>query len=335
MPEEQLTCLHIGMPKTGTTTFQKRLYPRHSEIFYLGKFYPPQPYFLNQDIEAIISKIRDQSLAEAEIPAYRARYQQLVAAAEGKMVVWSDEEATLTSHARLKQRARNYRDIFGTCRILITVRSPMAYVQSLHRHLVTTYQVDRNRKLMTKALKRSYWEKPKFLTMEQWLETVGYCPGESEKYGLNNLIDVASVAEIFAEVFGDEQIGIFLFEQMVNDLPGYIDRIAEFLSIDSKECLDYLGGHKDASAVSAATVSRMKNICASPWRTALFRSAPQWLRNQMAGVAVHPGSSLAVSLQELEIPDLWQDRILSVAHDSQQRISQRWQVPFDQFDYPR
>ena len=327
------TILHIGMPKTGTTTLQKRLYAHHSDVCYLGKFYPPQDYFLNEGIERMICAIRDGWVADKLAEQSRQQVAAILGETDRNALIWSDEEATLTSRVRLQQRAIDYQKIFGDCKILLTMRNALPYVQSLHRHLVTTYQVDRSRKLMSKQLKRSYWEKPRFLSMAQWLETLGYTPDQPDKYGVDNLIDVNAIAEIFADVFGSDNVAIFLFEHMVEDFDDYVSELSQFLNIDANESLKLLSGHRDASATSLATVANMQKICESSWRTLLFQSAPQSLRNRMAGIPAVSEKTPTTLPVELEVPENWQQRINETASLSNQQLVKNWNLPLEQYGY--
>ena len=47
-------CLHIGFPKTGTTTLQKHLFTEHSQIVYLGK--PTRSEWLKEKMHTLIKQ---------------------------------------------------------------------------------------------------------------------------------------------------------------------------------------------------------------------------------------------------------------------------------------
>ncbi len=335
MPKSGFSCLHIGMPRTGTTTLQTRLYPEHSQIFYLGKFYHPLPLFLNRQVEDLLTQIRDQHLGEQQLSALRSQFETLTAPGleAGKRPLWSDEETALTSLKALKKRAHAFRVIFGPCKILITMREPISYIKSMYLHLLTTYQVDRHRRLMNRGLRRPYAQKPRFLPIEQWLQELGFDNHSEERFSGANLIDVASIAEIFEENFGPEHVGIFLFEQMVEDLPAYVADVSRFLGIGEDEMLSRIGGHREAKRVSQETVDRLREICESPVKTTIFRVAPQWLRYRMAGLKPERAEP-SFERAETIIPDVWERRILEVARDSHQRLLHRRSLPFERYGYP-
>lgn len=329
-----VSCLHIGMPKTATTTLQHFVYPFHSQVYYLGKFYPPLPFYLNRQIEEIIVEIQDRDPSAERLAELRSSYQKLTtpAFAAGKIPIWSDELAVRTSHADLKTRARRFRAICGDCKVLITIRHPVSFVKSLYLHMLTTYQIDRERWL-ERTKRAGYAQKPVFVTIDQWLEKIGFCPGNEAVFGVNNFIDIASIAEIFAEQFGPENIGIFPFEQMVEDLPTFVHEISKFLGIGEVETLKLVQGHRSAQRVSQETVERLRHICASPMHTTLFRFAPQGIRNWMTGLTTKNGSK-PIRRADVAVPAPWVKRIEEVSRESNGRLLQNWSVPLESFGYP-
>jgi hypothetical protein len=328
-----MSCLHVGMPKTGTTTLQMRVYPSHPDIFYLGKFYQPLPFFLNYDVAEIITRIRDERLAEPDLAVLRDKYQRLCqpALAEGRLPLWSDEEAAMAPRARVRERAQAFREVFGPCKVFLTIRNPISYIKSLYLHLVTTYQIDRQRRMMSKGLNRSYAQKPRFLTIEQWLQSMGFSPADDQRFTVANLIDTAAILEIFDTYFGKDQVRVFLFEQMLQDLPGYLSNIADFLEIDKAQCISLIGEHRDATRISQFTYDRMRAICQSTALSTIFRFGPQWLRNRMGGVTQRESH---LPRAEIEIPGGWLEQIETLAKDSHRRLLERWPLPLSDYGYP-
>ena len=53
MSDTEAGCSHIGLPKTATTTLQDYLSPFHSQVPYLGKYYPPKRCLLGAAVEEV------------------------------------------------------------------------------------------------------------------------------------------------------------------------------------------------------------------------------------------------------------------------------------------
>jgi hypothetical protein len=332
MSDHEVGCIHIGLPKTATTTLQDYLYPFHSQVFYLGKYYPPKPFFLNPDVERVINGIRDPRRDDGRLPELRDVYRRTTAAAlqAGKVPIWSDELEVRVSHAHLRSKARAFRAIFGPCKVLITVRQPISFVKSLYLHLLTSYQIERERWL-SETVRRGYAQKPVFASLEQWLERTGFKPKDESQYGVANMIDIGSLAEIFAESFGAERVGIFLFEQMVEDMPAFVSELSGFLGIDGSEAHSRIEGHRSTQRVSQRTVERLRAICDSPFQMTAFRFGPQWLRNRMTGIGTARNGDQRA---EITVPPVWRERIEDVARESHGRLLRRWPLPLERYGYP-
>ena len=60
------SCLHIGLPKTATTTLQHLLFSKHPQIEYLGKTYNNR-HFKNHAIKKMIAPLTKKRLSDDQL----------------------------------------------------------------------------------------------------------------------------------------------------------------------------------------------------------------------------------------------------------------------------
>ena len=65
-------CVHIGLPKTATTTLQRELFPAHRQLEYLGKVPGEKEYFDSQ-IGAVLNVIDKISIKPEKVAEYADR----------------------------------------------------------------------------------------------------------------------------------------------------------------------------------------------------------------------------------------------------------------------
>src|ERR1051326_512694 len=121
--------IHIGYPKTGTTTLQSGFFARHPEIHSIGK-----PHF-TADGEFILRCLTQPNISRDELQSAAARCLNRPKAGQ----------VTVLSHEGLAQ-ARYYDvefgmplpdrivQIFGAAKIMIGIRSQVPWLESLYLH---------------------------------------------------------------------------------------------------------------------------------------------------------------------------------------------------------
>lgn len=137
--------LHIGLPKTGTTTLQNSLFPNHPEICYFGKndkntipkgcqsqeiykFLNPLIWDLSRSLDIEKHKV---ILRERILPGIEP----------GKFIIGSWEALGDSSINRHVERIKRLHSIFGSCRIMMTIRNPLTqtpsqYLQGIRGHFI-------------------------------------------------------------------------------------------------------------------------------------------------------------------------------------------------------
>ena len=211
--------VHIGMPKTGTTSLQELYFNRHPDLAYLGQTNiwdkPDAKNMLkglilgdNSDVsKEEIHKIRDDALA---------RKSALVISDEaltmGEFMLRSGRWPIVSNHYTA---AKQIKQLLGDVHILIVIRNQADWLYSWHRQ----------------GLKTAKYSETEY---NCWLK---YDLGESAER-LFNLLNYDELYDAYVSVFGKELVHLKIYEQYMDNL----EQIAiEFISCLGLNPADYPG----------------------------------------------------------------------------------------------
>ncbi len=160
-------CIHIGLHKTATTSLQNQFFHRHPDIEYLGKFNHSrqqiEPIFYDAQTTYILNQIQNKQLNTRQVDTLKQLFnnQILPKLDSNKLPVISAEGFSSGDLWNRRRRAKNFKAIFGLCKIMIVLREPLDLMESLY------FQ-----KLKESNLKKhQFWTKcPDYYSIEQWFE---------------------------------------------------------------------------------------------------------------------------------------------------------------------
>ena len=214
-------CIHVGYPKTATTTFQIHVFSQHSQIDYLGKFHPAHDYrtaelgiAVNELISVDSTRFKGIACLHALVEGYRRTSDRPVVMISTESIIhpWAIDRGLV---------AERLKDALGDCRVLITIREQFDAIESFFdyhgRHgsyLILTVGDD---------------EKVQFpLTFDEWL-----------KFNLRNpdknyvsTIQYYETISRYIDIFGRENVGVLLYEEFVQNPVSYITKLCDFVGID-------------------------------------------------------------------------------------------------------
>ncbi len=212
--------------------------------------------------------------------------------------------------------AKNLRVVFGPSKIVIVLRNPIELTVSLYLQRLKGH-------LWGDKFKK--WGGPNFPSLEKWLQNQ---LGRLEKSHL----DYARTIEIYADQFGKEAVGIFLFEHLKEDPRSYYESFCRFLEIDPEEGLELLGNHHLHKRFTTAHMEKIKEIQRSLWKSLAFRRANRRLRKRMVGLQGN-NPALDAPPAQIEVSKAWRERIARVTCNGNRYLVKSWNLPLEAYGY--
>jgi hypothetical protein len=323
--------LHIGLPKTATKTLQMGLFARHSQVDYLGTYtgesgqYRQYRQCRDADIERLFVELLWENYRAPNLPMCREIYTRRVEPSlrRGLTPVFS-WESLMENHPDVqRRRAENLRAIFGSCRVLVTLRHPVKLVESLYLQLLKRDNVGQRARL---------GKKPVYSPIGKWLDQnwdlLGHAPRAQLEY--------AQATETFADVFGADQVGVFLFEQLVEDPDAYFASLCTWMGVDPAEGVAHTCGQWENQRWTQPQLDRLKAVRGSLVLSTVFRLSSRRARRTMLGFPrnrdAHPAPDGPPA--RVAAPDPWPGRIHDKTREGNRRLMQRWGLPLDRYQYP-
>lgn len=325
---QRLPVIHVGMPKTATKTLQMCLFARHSEVEFLGTYTGKKTRFSqcrDAQIEQLINQLLWKYPARPDLPLCRDIYRRAVAPAlgQGLAPVWSWESLIENHYEVQKYRAENLRAVFGDCRIIVTIRHPVKLVESLYLQLLKRDNLGARYRLGKQAV---------YKPIESWIT------GQwgQEGHAPNVHLEYAQGIKLYADIFGADRVGVFLFEQLIKEPEAYYRSLCQFIGINADEALQHVLGENENQRWTETQLKRLRTVSSSWLEGLRFRFSSRKQRRQMLGLLPDgsiPETDLSPSAKE-ELPEEWRKRIFEKTRVGNQHLMKQWGVPLDQYNYP-
>lgn len=306
--------VHVGYPKTATTTFQKHVFPNHPDIDYLGKTIPDMR-FRSDELRNEIHRLINEDEVRYE---GTQRLKKLMEEHRRN----SDRKVLLLSHENFIHHwgndkgliARRIREAFGPCKILITLREQLDVIRSFYamhgRYCTATFLM---------ATQKERVRTP--LSLEQWFQFTFRAP-ERNIYSILHYHDLVSY---YVSHFGRENVGVFLYEQFVKDADTYVQQMCRFLKIDPTPALQQVKGKHENRRFTNAEVMylRIARFCGLKMFDWTQQDAPRWLKYLRNLFGKH----------EVNIDGEWKTRLVEMYQDGNRKLAELYDLPLGQFGY--
>ncbi len=226
MANESSFIIHIGPPKTGTTTLQFNLFAKHPDIRYLGKPYWDEAvgYDMSKSTASLLESICQHSAYFFDLNNAYKLYDHGIKPRlnEKPVTVLSEEALSLAGAADPLLICQRLQSIFGKVRILITIREQKSVLFSGYRWLAT-------RDLFTGS--SDDWI--------NWMRSFNYYHGQQNDFHLRQYL-YSPLVSCYQDTFGKENVLVIPLEWLKGNLDLFAKTLSEFAGIDTKKCADFL-----------------------------------------------------------------------------------------------
>jgi hypothetical protein len=324
LPSEQFV-LHVGLSKTGTTTLQQFIFPKHPEILYLGKDRTLQTPMecTNEFAFKILNPLlwnHKLALDLAQLTRSKEEFKQTQKTKDGLWLASWEELGSRPQRLNLES-IRRIKKGFGTCRLLVFLRNPFQripseYLQSLRYNYLTLGKRSRGLRSLLQPL---------YLDLEQWLSK------EQSSGYLEILLGASDLIRGSMEIVGKENIGVFLFEEFRNNPQQSIRSVCDFLCVDPQQAIDMLDNEETHlnARMTQGQVEYLQSLQKSPWK----RLAGYW-KNHRARRLLYRQHGGDQQLAKPQLSDQWKGRISDSTREGHRWLSETFGLNMEQHGYP-
>lgn len=320
--------LHVGLPKTGTTTLQQAIFPNHSQIFYLGKFFrtPVERGCLSKDVHEVLQPLfwgRKKAFDRKETTRL-CREKILPQVPEDKCLLVSYEVLGNRPTGTFRRMLERAKEVFGCCRILYVLRNPLTQIPSEYLQNVEGGFIDPNR--------REWMDPPCFLDIETWFakkdmnRAKGEVVNDNGPFFSSNYIQNIQTS---IELLGKENVGVFLFEELQRQPEKYYRSISWFIGIDPDEAYSLSKQKHLNKRITQGELDKIRQLYACVWTKALLPFLSRRLRRRLLLSAAQNSGPAKV-----ELAADFQEKIIAATRDGHRWLVENLDLPLAEYDYP-
>ncbi|MDO6746285.1 hypothetical protein [Gilvimarinus sp. 1_MG-2023] len=233
--------LHVGLPKTATTTLQDTLFSQHPGICYLGKYssMSTEKGCATEEIYQALQPIlwqRKKPTRKALVRTVLKEYSE--ANGVEKPILGSWEALLIRPPTEFQAMLREARDLFGDVRVVATLRNPLKRLPSAYLHAIRASA--RNGKHYTIP------DGHVFISLDDWLA--------GSRHGMSihdPRFDFADNLRFAAKFLGRDKVGVFLMEDMIEDREAFFASILRFMGVENVDAQLFEDKHLNPAFTTA------------------------------------------------------------------------------------
>jgi len=224
--------LHIGYPKTATTTLQNNLFPNHLELIYLRNkdenlsfmsdvFFARENSFkrsINSYKNELLKKTNKSKLNKFVYSEESLTSFSMFFRFQPRPYIWTVEPNSI---ARKLHISFSQTGVFDTVKILVTIRRQDEMLKSMYAQVYN-------------------FVFKKFSMTNNFRKFLNYSLFENEKGGIIDSLFYNDVVMEYEKLFGKENICVLVFEELKEDSRKYIKKLCDFMNIDSASAIELI-----------------------------------------------------------------------------------------------
>ena len=234
--------LHVGFPKTGTTTLQKSVYPHLPGVLYVGKHIPSYCFSSRALGDAVHAVITADSALSDPVPALATAIGEFRAKCASDTLVISTESFAHPTARDFGLVASRLAAAVPDARILLTIRAQDALALSWYQSHGRFAQYLFTHKRESERIRAS-------LSQRAWWDLVNRAPTS----GFLAMLDFDAIEACYARLFGG-RVTVLPMEWLQRCDSRYASTLAEVLDADAVVCTQLLQGAHENRGLSRREV---------------------------------------------------------------------------------
>jgi hypothetical protein len=207
--------LHIGYPRTASTSIQDGIFSGEDYFFSIGK--PRNDIALVNFSNKLrkISFIKDQNNSDLKKELIN------ICKKNKKIVVFSDE--TIITRANAYEIILFFKDVFSQVEVLLTIRSQLTLIQSFYEY---------KGKILKDVPNPYRFNKVKF-------NDFYYYYRQHNNNNIINSLDYYNIVKTLKKILGEDKVHILCFEEFVNNRNSWSKKMSKILHINSGDIYNW------------------------------------------------------------------------------------------------
>ena len=305
--------IHIGLPKTATTTLQNNVFARQPRFTYLGKV---QNNYPDHRVRELCTRVRLQDSLDYDANTTRSILDELRAhrdkVGDRRPFLLSEEAFAAEGYADRRLIAERLHRLFAPAKVLIVLRAQPSLLKSLYMHHL-----------------KSSGERP--VTFESWL---------AKHYGeirfpgtLRVGLDYENLVRSYEQLFGGDNVVVLAFESIHGETGDFARSVGELVGLDCDEVRRAFLRSRENTRMSERhrLALGVQNILPTGANLALAgrRYLPAKIYEPIRGFVT--GGRL---IEAAEMPADWLVRLQVLCGSGNAALARRKNIPLATFGYP-
>ena len=302
------------------------LFAKHSEIEYVSNFHSPS---LNKHLRRV-------SKPNANLPASIIKDVQREMDPHwqvGKPCVFCNEYLVCGDADKKRRQAKLFRSALGDCQILITIREPISFMESHYFQELKGFNLRWNK---FPWLVDNFGKPPRYFNINDWCSVLQDDP-RTDRF---EPLKMAETADIYAEMFGKENIHLVVFEKLKRNPREFLADICRCIGVSLDEASRLCAGQAKNVRWTEFSIDRLKRLEASflpKWKYRLrrafgIRRGRKTLERQLfVNKPTQEGESPRA---RAHLEPKWRTVFENIGREQSQRIVAQWGILLEDYGYP-
>lgn len=304
MNSPERTIIHVGAPKTASTSLQRRLFQKHERIVYFGE----DGDGLRDERE---THLLDSMIFDDDAYYDEAACREIVEAqkmrAKGRTLIYSN--ADIMASRLVRVCAIRLRRLFPDASVLFVLRNQTTAIESYYL----------NHGAFLKPAPKPYFRK--YVGFDDWMQFSKDFP----RLSAIGCFEYDTHLKEYTARFGRDKVLVVLYEELMGDRPAFAEKLARLLKIDAAEVERALSSGRERPRITGKQMhyhrfrSKLASLGLAPSAYAFDRSVMDRFGN---------GGSA-----NLKIDDKWREWIRNHFAPGNRWVAETFDLPLDRYGY--
>ena len=204
--------------------------------------------------------------------------------------------------------------VFGSFGVIVTIRNPLTWIISQYLQHLRGHFINSNNPWMGKS---------PYIDLDSWLKKLVL-----SRNSLDELFSYRANIEAAINLLGKDNVGVFVFENLINDPSQYYREILDFIGIDISQGLELTANSHLQPSMTQTQFSNLRRLDQPPiWRKLLLKERKY--RRYVFKAGADNGAPVNIAL-----PTHWKKGIADATRSKNRWIANNYGLPLGEFGYP-